>query len=120
MTETKGATRHVACTLCEAMCGLEVTLAPDGAVAGIRGHEGDPLSRGHVCPKALVLPDLQDDPDRLRRPLVRGEDGELHEATVGRGVRPGRRAPRRRSRRPTATTPSPSTSATPTSTASAR
>ncbi|WP_377639707.1 molybdopterin-dependent oxidoreductase [Oryzobacter terrae] len=74
-------TEHVACTLCEAMCGLEVTMAGDGSVAGIRGHEADPLSRGHVCPKALALPDLQDDPDRLRRPLVRGSDGELHEAT---------------------------------------
>ncbi len=85
-SQSVGEVRHVACTLCEAMCGLEVTLAPDGAVAGIRGHEGDPLSRGHVCPKALVLPDLQDDPDRLRRPLVRGEDGELHEATWDEAV----------------------------------
>lgn len=73
--------RYAACTLCEAMCGLEVTMTPAGEVAGIRGHDGDPLSRGHVCPKALALPDLQDDPDRLRRPLVRGADGELHETT---------------------------------------
>ncbi|MFQ6171165.1 molybdopterin-dependent oxidoreductase [Oryzobacter sp. R7] len=81
MTAPGADTRHAACTLCEAMCGLEVTMAPDGTVAGIRGHEGDPLSRGHVCPKALALPDLQDDPDRLRRPLVRGTDGELREST---------------------------------------
>lgn len=81
MTDAAAATRHVACTLCEAMCGLEVAMAPDGTVAGIRGHAADPLSRGHVCPKALALPDLQDDPDRLRRPLVRGADGELHEAS---------------------------------------
>jgi anaerobic selenocysteine-containing dehydrogenase len=75
-----GSTRLVSCTLCEAMCGLEVTLDAAGAVADIRGHEDDPLSRGHVCPKAIALPDLQDDPDRLRRPLVRDAAGELREA----------------------------------------
>ena len=69
-----------ACTLCEAMCGLEVTVEGE-RVTGIRGHEHDPLSRGHVCPKALALPDLQDDPDRLRRPLVRDADGELRETS---------------------------------------
>lgn len=73
--------RHTSCTLCEAMCGLEVTLAADGSVGSIRGHDGDPLSRGHLCPKAFALPELQDDPDRLRRPLVRGADGELHETS---------------------------------------
>ena len=74
-------TRLSSCVLCEAMCGLEVTVGDGGEVTGIRGHEGDPLSRGHVCPKALALPDLQDDPDRLRRPLVRDGSGVLREAT---------------------------------------
>ena len=77
----QGRVRHTSCTLCEAMCGLEVTLAADGSVDRIRGHEDDPLSRGHLCPKAFALPQVQDDPDRLRRPLVRGADGELHETT---------------------------------------
>ena len=80
-TATTGATRHISCTLCEAMCGLEVTLGAGGSVDRIRGHAGDPLSRGHLCPKAFALPQIQDDPDRLRRPLVRGADGELHETT---------------------------------------
>ncbi|MBD3782488.1 MAG: molybdopterin-dependent oxidoreductase, partial [Micrococcales bacterium] len=47
----------------------------------------DPLSRGHLCPKAFALPEIQDDPDRLRRPLVRGTDGELHEATWDVAIR---------------------------------
>ncbi|WP_299447833.1 molybdopterin-dependent oxidoreductase [uncultured Phycicoccus sp.] len=81
MTGAGAAVRHVSCTLCEAMCGLEVTLGADGRVAGIRGDSADPLSRGHLCPKAFALPEIQDDPDRLRRPLVRGADGELHETT---------------------------------------
>ncbi|MGL5818188.1 MAG: hypothetical protein ACRCYR_11530, partial [Phycicoccus sp.] len=49
--------RYVTCTLCEAMCGLEVRLEGD-VIHSLRGHEADPLSRGHVCPKALALPDL--------------------------------------------------------------
>ncbi len=81
MTGAGAAVRHVSCTLCEAMCGLEVTLDAGGRVAGIRGDAADPLSRGHLCPKAFALPEIQDDPDRLRRPLVRGADGELHETT---------------------------------------
>lgn len=47
--------RHITCTLCEAMCGLEVTLDDNGAIASMRGHEEDPLSRGHICPKAFAL-----------------------------------------------------------------
>jgi anaerobic selenocysteine-containing dehydrogenase len=39
------------------------------------------FSRGFLCPKATGLKHLHEDPDRLRTPLVRGPDGELHEAT---------------------------------------
>ena len=52
------------------MCGLEIQ-HEDGRVLAIRGDRGDPLSQGHVCPKALALADLQEDPDRLRTPVVR-------------------------------------------------
>ncbi|MGL5816435.1 MAG: molybdopterin-dependent oxidoreductase [Phycicoccus sp.] len=70
-----GQARRLTCTLCEAMCGLEVQMADDGTVASVRGNDADPLSRGHVCPKALALPDLHADPDRLRRPVVRDGAG---------------------------------------------
>ena len=39
------------------------------------------FSRGFLCPKAHGLKALHEDPDRLKTPLVRGEDGELHEAS---------------------------------------
>ncbi|HET7431394.1 MAG TPA: molybdopterin-dependent oxidoreductase [Nocardioides sp.] len=69
-------TRLTACNLCEAICGLELTLT-DGRVTGVRGNPADPLSRGYLCPKGVALPDVYDDPDRLRRPLVRrGSDWE--------------------------------------------
>ncbi len=64
-------TRHFrTCTLCEAMCGIVVST--DGPrVTDIRGDPDDPFSRGHICPKAVALQDVHDDPDRLRRPMRR-------------------------------------------------
>lgn len=61
------------CNLCEAICGLELTLT-DGVVTGIRGNPDDPLSRGHICPKGTALADIHADPDRLRRPVKRVGD----------------------------------------------
>src|SRR5262245_11831854 len=63
-------THYRTCPLCEAMCGLEITVK-DGRVAGIRPDREDVWSRGYVCPKGAVLGDLHHDPDRLRAPLVR-------------------------------------------------
>ncbi|MFO6056525.1 molybdopterin oxidoreductase family protein, partial [Pseudomonas aeruginosa] len=63
------------CHLCEAICGLAIeTESDEGGVPRIRSIKGDPqdsFSRGHVCPKAVALQDIQDDPDRLRQPLRR-------------------------------------------------
>ena len=67
------------CPLCEATCGLELTIG-DGVVTGIRGDRDDVFSRGFICPKGTTLGHLHDDPDRLRGPLVR-RDGELRAAT---------------------------------------
>jgi anaerobic selenocysteine-containing dehydrogenase len=59
-----------ACHLCEAICG--VIIETDGEEIGsIRGDDSDPFSRGHICPKAVALKDIQNDPDRLRRPVQR-------------------------------------------------
>ena len=57
--------------LCEAMCGLAVTIQ-DGKATRIEGDRDDPFSRGHVCPKAVALEDIRLDPDRVREPCVRG------------------------------------------------
>ena len=58
------------CPLCEAGCGLELTVTDDG-VTRIRGDRNDVFSRGYICPKGSTLRQLHDDPDRLRAPLVR-------------------------------------------------
>ncbi len=67
-----------ACNLCEAICGLSIELerGQDGTerVVSIRGDERDPLSKGHICPKAIALRDVYDDPNRLKRPVKRVSD----------------------------------------------
>ncbi len=63
-------TRRFACNLCEASCGLLVTVDGD-RVLDVRGDGEDPFSRGHVCPKGPALRELHDDPDRLRAPMRR-------------------------------------------------
>ncbi|TYK50805.1 molybdopterin oxidoreductase family protein [Actinomadura decatromicini] len=65
------------CPLCEAMCGLELTLDDADAVTRVRGDRDDPFSRGFICPKGATLGSLDGDPDRLTEPLVRapGADG---------------------------------------------
>ena len=67
-------THYRACNLCEAICGLEIT-HENGAVLSITGDAQDPFSRGHICPKAVGLKDIYEDPNRLRRPLKRTADG---------------------------------------------
>jgi anaerobic selenocysteine-containing dehydrogenase len=70
------------CPLCEATCGLEIEVSDDdGSVGRIRGDRADVFSHGFICPKGSTLKQLHDDPDRLRTPMVRGDDGELHPAT---------------------------------------
>jgi anaerobic selenocysteine-containing dehydrogenase len=67
-------TRFTACNLCEAICGLVLTVE-DGRVTSARGNPDDPLSRGHICPKGVALADVHADPDRLRRPVRRTAHG---------------------------------------------
>jgi len=64
-----------ACPLCEAICGLAITVE-DGRISSIRGDREDPFSRGHICPKAVALKDIHEDPDRIRRPLRRTRAGQ--------------------------------------------
>ncbi|MCQ4197330.1 molybdopterin-dependent oxidoreductase [Streptomyces parvulus] len=66
------------CPLCEATCGLALTI--DGTeVTAARGDRDDVFSHGFICPKGASFGAVDSDPDRLRAPLVR-KDGELREA----------------------------------------
>ncbi|MFG5720209.1 molybdopterin oxidoreductase family protein [Streptomyces murinus] len=81
------------CPLCEATCGLTLTI--EGTrITGARGDAEDVFSKGFICPKGAALGALDADPDRLRTPLVRA-NGRLREASweeafdaVAAGLRP--------------------------------
>ena len=62
------------CPLCEATCGLEITIRND-EVKRIRGDREDVFSHGFICPKGSTLKQLDADPDRLRSPQIRTDDG---------------------------------------------
>ncbi|MFI9770058.1 molybdopterin oxidoreductase family protein [Streptomyces sp. NPDC052415] len=67
------------CPLCEATCGL--TLTVEGSrVTAARGDRDDVFSKGFICPKGASFGAVDGDPDRLTGPLVR-KDGVLREAT---------------------------------------
>ncbi|MGA1142852.1 MAG: molybdopterin oxidoreductase family protein [Ilumatobacteraceae bacterium] len=70
------------CPLCEAGCGLEITVRESAREAGtrdsvehtvvrIRGDMNDVFSKGYLCPKGSTLKQLHEDPDRLRQPMVK-------------------------------------------------
>jgi anaerobic selenocysteine-containing dehydrogenase len=62
------------CNLCEAMCGVAIEVE-DRQIISIKGDKEDPFSKGHICPKALALKDFHEDPDRLRSPMLKTNEG---------------------------------------------
>src|SRR3954468_20848362 len=89
--ETRTAIRT--CPLCEAGCGLEITLRGDDVVR-IRGDRDDVFSHGFICPKGSTLKQLREDPDRVRTPLIK-RDGQFVEASYDEVVSNSRQRPRR-------------------------
>ena len=61
------------CRICNAMCGILVTLEGDRVVR-VRGDAEHPLSEGYTCPKGRALPEFHHDPRRLDRPVIRGQE----------------------------------------------
>lgn len=71
------ATRTTYCRICEALCGLQVTLER-GRIVAISGDPEHPTSRGYMCPKGAAAGDVTGDPDRVLTPLRRaGGPGEF-------------------------------------------
>jgi anaerobic selenocysteine-containing dehydrogenase len=67
-------THYRSCNICEAICGIEITIREDDTL-DIRGDKNDPFSRGYICPKAVALQDIHSDKDRLRHPVRRTAEG---------------------------------------------
>jgi anaerobic selenocysteine-containing dehydrogenase len=83
MSDTATRTAFRTCPLCEAGCGLEIGLRGqngDEAVIRIRGDRADVFSHGFICPKGSTLKQLHEDPDWLRRPMVK-RDGAFVEVS---------------------------------------
>jgi anaerobic selenocysteine-containing dehydrogenase len=79
MATSETRTEYRTCHLCEATCGLELHL--DGrAITLVRGDRADVFSHGFLCPKGTALKQLESDPDRIRRPLLRRGD-TFHEVS---------------------------------------
>jgi anaerobic selenocysteine-containing dehydrogenase len=62
------------CNLCEAMCGLEIKVE-NNDIKSINGDKNDAFSRGHICPKAVAMKDIYNDPNRLKTPVRRTANG---------------------------------------------
>lgn len=79
MSENGQRTVFRTCPLCEATCGLEISVRGDQVVR-IRGDRDDVFSHGFICPKGSTLKQLHEDPDVVRTPLIK-RDGVFVEAT---------------------------------------
>lgn len=72
----RGRTEYTFCRICEALCGLEVDVEGD-RVAAIRPDERHVVTQGFACVKGLRQHELYGSPDRLKRPLVRSQGGQI-------------------------------------------
>ncbi len=67
---------HRSCPICEASCGLVFEVDRSAQkVVNVYGDKEDPRSLGYMCPKALAPKGIYEDPDRLRCPMRRTENG---------------------------------------------
>ena len=71
-------THYRTCNICEAMCGIEIKYQGK-EILSIKGDKKDPLSQGHICPKAVALQDFHKDKDRLKAPIKKMANGEWEE-----------------------------------------
>ena len=66
------------CPLCEATCGLELTLDESGTgISRVRGDADDVFSHGFLCPKGVALKELHEDPGPAARAAAPAADGSF-------------------------------------------
>lgn len=68
------------CPYCGVGCSVDVLSRGDRIVGVLPAMDG-PANQGALCVKGQFAFDFVQHPDRLKHPLVRGEDGELHRAS---------------------------------------
>ena len=62
------------CTFCGAGCGLHLE-TQGGHVVGVYPSRSHPASQGRLCVRGWHVHEISSSPDRLRRPLLRRDDG---------------------------------------------
>jgi len=77
--EPVSATRSV-CPYCGVGCSVDL-LAKGDKLVGVRPGRDGGANEGALCVKGQFAFDWVQHPDRLRTPMVRGEDGKLHPAS---------------------------------------
>ena len=68
------------CPYCGVGCSVDV-LTTNEKIVGIHPAMDGPANEGALCVKGQFAYDFVQHSDRLKTPLIRGDDGELHEAT---------------------------------------
>lgn len=69
------------CRICEPLCGMVATVE-EGKLVKLRPDKQHPLSKGFACPKGIAFTEVQNDPDRVLRPLRRtGAPGEFEQVS---------------------------------------
>src|SRR5574341_2380605 len=64
------------CRECPAGCGLHVRVR-EGRAVKLEGNPDHPINRGKLCARGQAALQGLYNPDRVRTPLARGEDGQL-------------------------------------------
>ena len=77
-TNANAHTVYRTCSLCEACCGLAIRVEQNRVVQ-VMPDAQDVFSHGFVCPKGIAIGEIQNDPDRIRRPLRRTAGGDFEE-----------------------------------------
>ncbi len=68
------------CTYCGVGCSVDI-MTKGEQIVGLQPAMDGPANEGALCIKGQFAYDFVQHEDRLTTPLVRGDDGELHEAT---------------------------------------
>jgi len=77
--EVKSVTKtRTICAYCGVGCSIDV-MSADDRIVGVQPAMDGPANEGALCVKGQFAYDFVHHEDRLKRPLVRGEDGELTE-----------------------------------------
>jgi anaerobic selenocysteine-containing dehydrogenase len=77
-----GEWKPTTCQGCTTWCPIEIFVQNDRAVK-VRGNQYSKINEGYACPRGHMIPKLNYDPDRLKKPMKRTNP------LKGKGVDPG-------------------------------